>query len=280
MLSCLLNGKRINCIDGEYTRDQLKTWAKKRILICPACEKPYEYCHGKIKIPYFRHMDKMECEDRYSEPETDEHLTGKKDLYEWLKNQPRVTDCELEGWIPGTKQRPDIMFKYNGQQCVLEYQCSPIASEYYERHELYQSAGIQDIWVCGTKKYFQYYHKGSGSKRVNVLETESGLYYDCFNKCIYQIDKSIINKSTFDQVAKGKTYAHVMYNPYDYKIGKVNYYLIKDELQSYESYKYYPSPTGRPSRKYPYPYTSYRFDKNVSLAKCMKLQYLQIKNID
>ena len=279
MLSCLLNGQRINCYDGSHSKEQLKKWASKRILMCPACGKPYEYCHGKVKSPYFRHMDKEQCEDRFSEPETEEHLNGKRDLYEWLKKQSGVTDCVLEGYISLTKQRPDIMFKYKGQQCVLEYQCSPISSEYYERHELYQAAGINDIWICGTKKYFQYYHKGDGVKKVNVLEQVSGIYYDSFNKNIYQIDKSVEN-SIFNKIINGNTYAYMMRNPYDYRVGKQNYCLIKDKMKSYTSYKYYPSPTGRPSRKYPYPYTSYRFNKNVSLARCMKLQYLKLKNID
>ena len=113
MISCLLNGIRINYFDGMYNKEQLKTWAKKKILICPACNKPYEYCHGKVKSPYFRHMEKEQCEDKYVESETEEHIKGKRDLYEWLKTQDGVTDCILEGWIPETKQRPDIIFKYN-----------------------------------------------------------------------------------------------------------------------------------------------------------------------
>jgi len=179
MLSCLLNNQRINCIDGQHTRDQLKTWAKKKILLCPACGKPYEYCHGQVKMPYFRHMDKIECEDKYSEPETEEHLAGKKDLYEWLKKQPGITDCELEGWIPGTKQRPDIMFKFNGQQYVLEYQCSPIATEYLERHELYQVAGIKDIWIAGYEKYFK------KNSRHKFLENYVNGYYNPIDKKFY-----------------------------------------------------------------------------------------------
>ena len=111
-------------------------WSKKGILICPACGKPYEFCHGKTVDAYFRHKDKSEC-DKYSEPETEEHLRGKIDLYEWIKKQDGVTDAVLEGWLPETKQRPDIMFKFHGDQCVIEYQCSPIATEYIERHELY-----------------------------------------------------------------------------------------------------------------------------------------------
>ena len=90
----------------------LKKWSKKKILLCPVCGKPYEYCHGEVKTPYFRHMDKAECEDKYSESETEEHLNGKRDLYEWIKKQNGVENAVLEGWIPETKQRPDIMFNY------------------------------------------------------------------------------------------------------------------------------------------------------------------------
>ena len=110
MLTCLIGNETINCYDGTHTKEQLKKWSKKKILLCPACGRPYEYCHGKIKAPYFRHMDKEECEDKYSESETEEHMQGKKDLYEWVKNQPGVTNAVLEAWIPETKQRPDIMF--------------------------------------------------------------------------------------------------------------------------------------------------------------------------
>ena len=209
MLSCLLNEKRINCYDGEYTKEQLKKWAKKKILMCPACGKPYEYCHGKVKSPYFRHMDKAECEDRFSESETEEHIIGKKDLYEWLKKQPGVTDCVLEGWIPATKQRPDIMFKYNGEQCVLEYQCSPIATEYLERHELYQDAGIKDIWILGTEKYFN-----NSSRKKYIQSISIGHYSPVSNEFIlyeYTDFYRTLNKNKLDITTYGTYNTGIFY---------------------------------------------------------------------
>ena len=142
ILTCKLGNEIINCYDGTHNKEQLKKWSSKKILLCPVCGKPYEYCHGKVKTPYFRHMDKAECEDRYSESETEEHLNGKRDLFEWIKKQKGITNAVLEGWIPETKQRPDIMFEYEGKTCVIEYQCSPIATEYVERHDLYKASGI------------------------------------------------------------------------------------------------------------------------------------------
>ena len=275
----MLNGQRINCFDGKYNKDQLKKWSNKKILLCPVCGKPYEYCHGKVVQPYFRHKDKAQCEDKYSEPETEEHLKGKRDLYEWIKRQDNVTDVILEGWIPETKQRPDIMFKYNGKQCVLEFQCSPISTEYYERHELYQAAVINDYWICGTKKYFQYYHVGNGNKRINELESKCKIYYDVNDGCMFileYMDEKLFNKIINKKYKKRSEY--LMEDIYDYSPGKQNYFVVKDKFQSYSSYTYYPSPTGRPSNKYPYPVTGYNFDTNVSLARCIPLNILSLKD--
>ncbi len=183
MLTALIGDEIINCYDGTHKKEQLKKWSKKKILLCPACGKPYEYCHGHIKDPYFRHMEKEECEDKYSESETEEHLAGKRDLYEWIKKQDGVTNTILEAWIPETKQRPDIMFEYNGKKYVIEYQCSPIASEYVERHELYKAAGICDIWICGTEKYLK------ENMRGKYLENNCLGYYSPSDKRFFFIEE-------------------------------------------------------------------------------------------
>ena len=232
ILSCLLNNQRINCFDGIYNKEQLKKWADKNILLCPACGKPYEYCHGRVIQPYFRHKDKAQCEDRYSEPETKEHLQGKRDLYEWIKKQQGVTDVILEGWIPETKQRPDIMFKYNGKQCVMEFQCSPISTEYYERHELYQAAGIEDIWICGTDKYF------GENKRFNTLEKECGIYYNVRSKNIIKSDSCLYNVPEFlEKYHKEYYYSSIekierkKESRYYLSKGKKFYFYFMDEIE-------------------------------------------------
>ena len=285
MLTCLIGNEIINCYDGIHTKEQLKKWSKKKILSCPACGRPYEYCHGKIKSPYFRHKDKEECIDRYSESETEEHMQGKKDLYEWVKSQHGVTNAVLEAWIPETKQRPDIMFTYNNKKYVIEYQCSPIASEYLERHELYNAAGIHDIWICGTEKYL------GRNKRLNTLEKCRRLYYDTKSKVIYKMDS--MDKKEFLCLSKLEEYrykirngyaskyiiskyknreVHLMKNIYDYTPGYKNYLLIKDTDNCYIcTGSYYPSPTGRPSNKYPYPVRKYGYSNNYSYATYLKL---------
>lgn len=128
-------------------------------------------------------MYKLECEDKYSEPETEEHINGKKDLYEWIKKQNGVTNAVLEGWIPETKQRPDIMFNYDNKKYVIEYQCSPISTEYIERHNLYQASGIIDIWILGTDKYLEKSEIGK-KFRLKEIEKHTNMYYDIYGKSI------------------------------------------------------------------------------------------------
>lgn len=191
ILTCKLGNEIINCYDGTHDKEQLKKWASKKILLCPVCGKPYEYCHGKVKTPYFRHMDKTECEDKYSESETEEHLNGKRDLFEWIKKQKGVTNAVLEGWIPKTKQRPDIMFEYNGRKYVIEYQCTPIASEYYDRHDLYKSSGIIDIWILGTEKYLK------NNMRKKFLQDVSFAFYSYEDKRMIPINcNHLFSKTT------------------------------------------------------------------------------------
>lgn len=152
MLTCKIGENIINCIDSKYDRYTFKQWSDKGILKCPVCSGDYEYCHGEIVSPYFRHKSK-DCSGYYSESETEEHKRGKVLLYNWLKNQEGIENLQLEAWIPETKQRPDIYFEQNGNRCVIEYQCTPIASEYIKRRELYKLNNINDIWILGTEKY-------------------------------------------------------------------------------------------------------------------------------
>lgn len=190
ILTCKLGNGIINCYDGTHNKEQLKKWASKKILLCPACGKPYEYCHGEVKNPYFRHMDKNECEDKYSESETEEHLIGKRDLFEWIRKQNGVINVVLEGWIPETKQRPDIMFEYDNKKYVIEYQCSPIATEYVERHELYKASGIIDIWILGTEKYLK-----SNMRKKYIQDFACAFYSSIDKKLILTIYGCCISKS-------------------------------------------------------------------------------------
>ena len=125
------------------------------------------------------------------------------------------------------------MFKYKGNQCVLEYQCSPISSEYYERHELYQAAGINDVWICGTQKYF------GENKRLNTLEKECGIYYNVEFKNVIILDNYLNNVPEFLKLFYSKEYyfncldevANEKESRYFFNKGKKFYFYFMNEIE-------------------------------------------------
>jgi competence CoiA-like predicted nuclease len=198
MLTCLVGEKNIDTF--TYKEQQLRSWSKKGILKCPICEEKMLYCHGDYKIPYFRHEKNSDCPDIYSEGVTQEHVRGIKILYEWLSNLEGIENLQLEKWIPQTKQRPDIYFVKDGQEYVIEFQCSPISTKFNERRDLYRLQGIKDIWILGMDKYLfesinrieKYINKNNTfEKRMKTIEieilnsNENLLYLDSINNRIY-----------------------------------------------------------------------------------------------
>lgn len=184
MLTCVV-GK--NLVDTFSFKDEkLREWSNKAMLKCPVCNEKMVYCHGDFKIPYFRHEKNNDCPDVYSEGITEEHLKGTRILYEWLKNQEGIINLQLEKWISETKQRPDIYFERKEGNIIkkyaIEFQCSPIATKYNERHDLYRLNNINDIWILGTYKY--------DIRRYNKLF----LKYDMNNKIIDNIKTKTLER--------------------------------------------------------------------------------------
>lgn len=192
IITCKIGNSIINSFDNNYDRSQLKEWSDKNILKCPVCGSTYEYCHGMIVHPYFRHKDKSkECEGLYYESETEEHIQGKIILYNWLKNlenKELVSNVQLESYIKETKQRPDLYFEQNGTRYVIEFQCTPISTEYLKRRELYRLAGIKDIWILGLEKY------QIDGKNKTIEEKGTQLKLDVTNNIIYT-DGSLLKRS-------------------------------------------------------------------------------------
>jgi hypothetical protein len=232
MLTCLIGNEKIHIFD--YKRDTLKEWSNKGILKCPVCGETYEYCHGEFNKPYFRHKDKVKCEDYYSESETEEHEIGKELIYKTLLNMEGIADLDLESWIPETKQRPDIYFKYNNEKYVIEYQCTPIATEYIERHRLYQASGIKDIWILGTEKYdLNYYIRGNKTNefhRVKLKTIEREIVFgEGYNLCYFDyITKSYyVCRNGVDIFGLNglKTTFNIKLSKYYYKYFKLNNFI-------------------------------------------------------
>lgn len=94
--------------------------------------------------------------------------------------------------MPETRQRPDIMFKYKGEQHAIEYQCSPLATKYIERHNLYQAGGIRDWWILGTENYLNY--KNKKDNRFRRIEDDTKIYYDSQNDILIYTDECKLNE--------------------------------------------------------------------------------------
>ncbi|GED72531.1 hypothetical protein BRE01_62330 [Brevibacillus reuszeri] len=200
MLTCKVGETIINCHDNSYDKYTLKKWSDKNKLKCPDCNKTYEYCHGDIVLPYFRHKEKSkECDEIYSEPESEEHIKGKMIIHNWLlnmQNQGIIKNLHLEYYLPSTKQRPDIYFELENNKYVIEFQCTPIATEYFERRELYRLAGVNDLWILGMKKY-NLVTNGSSishSSYYKTIEKHSNIYLDVDKLCFYVSSSMIKSK--------------------------------------------------------------------------------------
>lgn len=187
----------------DYDKEELKKWSEKGILKCPVCDGKLIYRHGEIRIPHFAHEKDSDCTYTFYENETKEHALGKTLLYEWLKSLEFISNVQLEGYIPETKQRPDLYFEVDGKQYVIEYQCTPILkSEFDTRHELYNLNKITDIWIAGFENYcgydFQFINNSvvyCRNHRVKECElffdnNNFNYYLDAFNKNLFISNKN------------------------------------------------------------------------------------------
>lgn len=147
----------------------LRSMGKCHVLTCPDCSSPVRFRSG-TKIPHFYHQTACTNPNPYSEPESKEHRAGKLTLYNWLKELYPSSRVELEYFVFATKQRSDVMLIHSdGKMVALEFQCSKITGQLWrERHDLYISAGIQDIWILNSE-ILRY---NSGTCKIISLEAE------------------------------------------------------------------------------------------------------------
>ncbi|MFA9457221.1 competence protein CoiA family protein [Halalkalibacter sp. AB-rgal2] len=142
----LSNGTIISLVD-DWPLQELKDLRKKDQFYCPVCEKPVVLKIGRKNHSHFAHHSKQGC-SYLPEHETNYHLTGKRDLYDWLKNQN--VPVKMEYYLPIIKQRPDLVFRLQNKLYALEYQCSTIPLDLIEkRTEGYLQQGIIPVWILG-----------------------------------------------------------------------------------------------------------------------------------
>lgn len=131
-------------------RECLIQLKKEEAFYCPGCSQKLILKLGNKRMFHFAHQKNQPCHYE-SEPETEYHLAGKLQLYEWLEKL--YVHPELEAYIKQIQQRPDILFTVNDKKYVVEFQCSPISSEQFsKRTRTYLENGYEPIWILGAKQ--------------------------------------------------------------------------------------------------------------------------------
>jgi competence protein CoiA len=148
------SGKKL-CLGYGFKRETLLYLRSKEEFFCPICEEKVNLKLGDKRIFHFAHQREGNCREFY-ENETEYHMEGKLQLFQWLRSQK--IHAELEFYDKEIQQRPDIMFVFNGQKFALEYQCSVISEQLFTmRTDKYILHGYTPLWILGGN-HFQQYH--------------------------------------------------------------------------------------------------------------------------
>lgn len=146
LIAMLQNGEMVS-LAGRWAKERLIQLKKRETFFCPACRQEVVLKLGNHRIPHFAHKKGTACPYEH-EPESARHVTGKLDLFAWIKRQG--IPVKLEPYLPSTQQRPDILVQYRHHIYALEYQCSTISEPLFQkRNQAYRLAGIRPIWILG-----------------------------------------------------------------------------------------------------------------------------------
>ncbi|MDD9267861.1 competence protein CoiA [Paenibacillus sp. GCM10023248] len=143
------SGKKIIPFQFE-NENEIRLLSEGKKLQCPECGDRVIFHSGPKRMGHFKHWRVRKCENDW-EPETEEHIKGKLLMYSYLKEKFPQAQVEFEYKIIETGQRADVICIHpNGERWAFEMQCSEIPGEdWWDRHQLYKSAGIKDFWLLG-----------------------------------------------------------------------------------------------------------------------------------
>jgi competence protein CoiA len=111
---------------------------------CPVCGRETILRKGRVKTHHFAHKPPVLCE--YGKGESEAHRQCKQSIYDALKLESGVTDCELEknfGLVVS-----DIFFIFNGIKVAIEVQVSSLTMDrIIARTKAYERLGIYVLWL-------------------------------------------------------------------------------------------------------------------------------------
>jgi competence protein CoiA len=139
------NGERLSLAERWQKSDLIGIRSTERFQ-CPECGKEVVMKLGSKKIWHFSHMAGGSCQYEYDR-ESEYHLSGKLQLFNWLNKQG--INAELEQFDAQMKQKPDIAFELQNQKYAIEFQCSVIPAEIFEkRTQTYLHNDVIPIWIA------------------------------------------------------------------------------------------------------------------------------------
>lgn len=141
---------------------------------CPGCHEPVILRRGRHKIAHFAHRPGSQC--RLSEGETAEHLLGKRQLFQWYRQQGR--SVALEVYLTQIAQRPDLLLTDGGQRVAIEFQCSLLSlHRLRERNAGYRQCGIGFHWLLGAPYQRRQLHRGKVAQFTQWVGGQPGLLF-------------------------------------------------------------------------------------------------------
>ncbi|MGG3858639.1 competence protein CoiA family protein [Metabacillus fastidiosus] len=148
-----MEGDRLlNVADQRWSKEKLREIRQYTSFKCPICFEEVDLKVGSQITPHFAHQRRNNC-DIEVEPESEYHLNGKLQLYNWLQGNKIITDVQLEMYLQQIKQRPDLLFTYENNKIVLEYQCSTIGLHLFSKRTKQLKSLVNDVkWVIGAKE--------------------------------------------------------------------------------------------------------------------------------
>lgn len=149
MLTAKLSDGRVISVAGHDNLSYLKWLRSRYTFYCRLCGEKVILKVGTKKIPHFAHERDSFCTDYY-EPESEYHLHGKLQLFEWLRREN--ASPQLEVYFPRIRRRADIVFHYGGKKYCLEFQCADLPEEeFIQRTKGYRSLSLYPLWILGGK---------------------------------------------------------------------------------------------------------------------------------
>lgn len=149
MLTARLSDGTVISVAGRGNLSYLKWLRSRESFYCRLCGERVILKVGTKRIPHFAHERGSFCTDSF-EPESEYHLQGKLQLFEWLQREnlsPR-----LEVYFPRIRRRADIVFEFGGKTYCLEFQCAVLPEEeFIQRTKGYRSLSLEPLWILGGK---------------------------------------------------------------------------------------------------------------------------------